>query len=217
MSWNNVDKGHLTNTVKFNIPHLLESIVGYKGMPFPAAWLGRVNGRVGQTTGGKFKTPEGPESTQAYADNGAVLRKFDLLGNYYFMPVVFSANGRDYEIDCALVSLQLKKTIVETPLVGQRGSVKELISRQDYHVSITGCLISGEKGFWPEDRVNALRELYEINDAVSLKCALTDCFFDEDDKVVITEMSFPNPDQVEDVVPVSLQCVSDRVFELKID
>lgn len=217
MPWNNVDKGHLTNTVKFNIPHLLESIVGYKGMPFPAAWLGRVNGRVGQTTGGKFKTPEGPESTQAYADNGAVLRKYDLLGNYYFMPVVFSANGRDYEIDCALVSLQLKKTIVETPLVGQRGSVKELISCQDYQVSITGCLISGEKGFWPEDRVNALRELYEINDAVSLKCALTDCFFDEDDKVVITEMSFPNPDQVEDVVPVSLQCVSDRVFELKID
>lgn len=217
MSLNNMDKGHLTDTVRFNIPHLLESFAGYKGLPFPAAWLGRVNGRTGQASGDRFEVTGDPETTQAYANNGAVLRKYDLLGNYYFMPVSFSANGKEYEIDCALVSLQLKKTIVETPLVGQRGSVKELISCQDYQISITGCLISEDKGFWPEERVNDFRELYEINDAVSLKCALTDCFFDEDDKVVITELSFPNPNQVEDVVYVSMQCVSDRVFELKID
>lgn len=217
MPLNNIDKGHVVGSVRFNVPRLLESIAGYKGLPFPAAWLGRVNGKVGAASGADYQVAETAAAPQDYANGGAVLRKRDLLGGYYFMPVVFSHGGREYEIDCALVSVQLKKNVVETPMIGQRGTVKELISCQDLQISVTGCLISSEKGVWPEERINGLRELYEVNDAVSLKCALTDCFFDDDDKVVITEMSFPAPNQVEDVVPVSFQCVSDTVFELNID
>ena len=217
MPWNNIDRGHATKTVRFDIPHLLESIAGYKGLPFPAALLGLANRKTGMASGAGFTVPSGPESTQAYADKGAVLRQYDLMGNYYFMPVSFQASGKDYPIDCALVSVQHKKTVVETPLVGQRGAVKELINAQDLRISITGCLISGQKGFWPEDRISDMWELFSRNEAVSLKCALTDCFFEEDDKVVITDLSFPAPNQVEDVVPLSLQCVSDQVFELKLD
>lgn len=217
MALNNMDRGHVTQSVRFNIPHLLESIVGYKGLPFPAALLGLANRKTGMASGNGYRVTDGPETTQAYANNGAVLRKYDLLGGYYFMPVAFSANGKDYEIDCALVSVQMKKTVVETAMVGQRGTIKELVNAQDLKISITGCLISEEKGVWPEERINELHELYEINDAVSLKCALTDCFLTEDDKVVITDLSFPAPNQVEDVVPVSIQCVSDTVFELNIE
>lgn len=217
MPSNNIDKGHAVNSVRFNVPRLLENIAGYKGLPFPAAWLGHVNSKVGAASGADYQVTDKATASQAYANNGAVLRKKYLLGGYYFMPVVFSAGGQNYEIDCALVSVQLKKVIVETQMAGQRGTVKELISCQDLQISITGCLISSEKGVWPEERINGLRELYEVNDAVSLKCALTDCFFSDDDKVVITDMSFPAPNQVEDVVPVTIQCVSDTVFELNIE
>lgn len=183
----------------FSIKHLLESIGGHKGLDFPMVWANR----------------EQHKGTEL-ADNGTVLRKKDLMGGYYFMPVTFSANGKSYEIDCAMVRLQLKKNVVQTPLSGQGGTVKEMVGTQDLAVSVTGCL-TGERGKWPEDKVNGLRQLFAVNDSVSLKCALTDCFFDADDKVVITDMHFPQGGQVEDVVPVSIECVQDRVFELNLD
>ena len=216
MPWTNIDKGHVVGSVRFNIPRLLESIAGYKGFPFPAPFLGRVNSKVGVASGSDYQVTDGASAAQDYAANGAVLRKRDLFGHYYFMPIAFSANGQDYEIDCALVSINQKKTIVKTPLVGQRGTVKELINCEDLQIDIVGCLISTEKGVWPEERINGLRDLFEVNDAVSLKCALTDCFFDDDDKVVIEEVSWPAAEQVEDVVPVTIKCVSDTVFELNL-
>lgn len=140
------------------------------------------------------------------ADNGTILRKTDLLGGYYFMPVSFSGGGRVCEIDCALVSARMKKTVVRTPMTGLGGTVKELVNTQDLEISVTGCLM-GQRGVWPEERINTLRELFEVNDAVSLKCALTDCFFDIDDRVVLTDLQFPSAMQVEDMVPVRIECV----------
>lgn len=202
---------------RFNIQTLLESIAGYKGLPFPLAQSGVPAPMSAKVSGTDYQAAGEESERQTHADNGALLRRYDLLGNHYFMPVVFSAGGKDYEIDCALISVQLKKTVVETPLVGQRGTVKELINEQDLQISVTGCLIGEKQGRWPEDRIADLYELYGVNEAVSLRCALTDCFFNQDDKVVITDMDFPAADKVEDVVAVSLRCVSDRVFQLNIE
>lgn len=198
---------HTISTSKININQLLESVSGFKGAAFPAAWAGVKSQSDHSGTGGLLTTE--------LADNGTILRKKDLLGGYYFMPVSFSHGGKTCEIDCALVSAKMKKTVVRTPMPGLGGTVKELVSTQDMEISVTGCLM-GQKGIWPEDRINTLRELFEVNDAVSLKCALTDCFFDIDDRVVITDLDFPTAMQVEDVVPVRIECVRDQTFELNL-
>ncbi len=195
------------NTNRINLNQILESVSGFKGAAFPAAWAGVKSQSDRSGTGGLHTTE--------LADNGTILRKKDLLGGYYFMPVSFSAAGRTCEIDCALVSARLKKTVVRTPMPGLGGTVKELSGTQDMEISITGCLM-GPKGIWPEGRINTLRELFEVNDAVSLKCALTDCFFDIDDRVVLTDLQFPTAMQVEDLVPVRIECVRDQVFELNL-
>lgn len=195
------------NTTRINIHQILESVSGFKGKDFPAAWLG-VKSQTGATDSGGNKAVE-------LADNGTVLRKKDLLGGYYFMPVSLSGGGKTCEIDCALVSARMKKTIVRTPMAGYDGSVKELIGTQDMEISITGCLM-GQRGCWPEERINTLRELFQVNDSVSLKCALTDCFFDIDDRVVLTDLNFPTAMQVEDIVPVRIACIRDQVFELNL-
>lgn len=196
MPWHKTEKQTKTT---FNVKHLLENAGGYKGLDFPMALAGYANQKGTELAG-----------------NGTVLRKQDLIGGYYFMPVTFSANGKSYEIDCAMVRLRLTKNVVQTPLSGQGGTVKELVGTQDLAISVTGCLM-GERGQWPEDKVNGLRRLFAVNDSVSLKCALTDCFFDADDKVVITHIDFPQGGQVEDVVPVNVECVQDNVFELNIN
>ncbi|MCH5243411.1 MAG: hypothetical protein J1F29_00735 [Lentimicrobiaceae bacterium] len=196
MPWNNAVK---SEKISFDIKHLLESVSGCKGLDFPITL-----------------TREAKHNGTELADNGTVLRKKDLTGCYYFMPVTFSYNSKSYEIDCAMVRLRLKKNIVQTPLLGQGGMVKEMVGVQDLAISITGCLM-GERGQWPEDRINGLRQLFETNDSVALKCALTDCFFDADDKVVITDMCFPQGGQVEDIVPVNIECVQDNIFELTLN
>ncbi|MDE7149608.1 MAG: hypothetical protein K2O01_04275 [Bacteroidales bacterium] len=205
MPWRNESQKQGSSLTRMDLRPLLERVIGFKGQDFPAGWLGvRQDGTSGVPTGGV-----------SLADNGTVLRKKDLLGGYYLLPVSFSSGVRTYEIDCALVSARLRKTIVQTPLSGYGGSVKELVSPDDMEISITGCLL-GKRGVWPEERIMGLRELFEENAAVSLKCALTDCFFDMDDKVVLTSLSFPSSQQVEDIVPVRIECVRDQVYELNL-
>ena len=198
---------------------ILQSIIGYKGLPFPGAWISGKFDRGGYT-GEDYETevPEEAEGVQVkeYTDKGTALYKKDLQGNYYFLPVVFVYKEKEYEITCAVVSITGKKNIVSTPLVGRKGTVKELINEDDYQISITGIVI-GENQQFPEEQLDSIKELYSINEAVELKCALTEVFLSEGDKVVITDISFPQSNQTEYTQVIEMQCISDRAFELILD
>lgn len=194
---------------------ILQSAVGYKGLPFPGAWI---SGRFDQGgyTGDNYH-PEGVRvPAKEYSNKGTALYKKDLQGNYYFLPVVFIHSGKEYEIDYAMVSVVCKKNIVSTPLIGRKGTVKELISEDDYQISIKGAVIGDDYQF-PEEKLDRIKELYSVNEAVELKCALTDVFLSEGDKVVITDISFPQSMQTEHTQVVEMQCITDRAFELIID
>lgn len=197
--------------MKFDVLQILESIVGYKGLPFPGVWFPK-KGRD-DYQGEDFELEETSEPLKTQSNKGTTLYKKDALGNYYFMPVTFIHQGKEYEIPCALISFTGRKNIIETPLVGRQGSVKELISMEDYQISITG-VVFGENQVWPEEQLDAINELYNINEAIELKCALTDVFLSENDKVVIQELNLPPTGQTEHVQVVEIKCVTDRAFEL---
>lgn len=197
--------------MKFDVLQILESIVGYKGLPFPGVWFPK-KGRD-DYQGEDFEPEETAEPLKTQSNKGTTLYKKDALGNYYFMPVTFIHQGKEYEIPCALISFTGRKNIIETPLVGRQGSVKELISMEDYQISITG-IVFGENQVWPEEQLDAINELYNINEAIELKCALTDVFLSENDKVVIQELNLPQTGQTEHVQVVEIKCVTDRAFEL---
>lgn len=114
------------------------------------------------------------------------------------------------------LSITGKKTIVETPLVGQKGSVKELISIEDYKISLAAMIVS-EDGTYPDEQITQVKELYNINEAVELVSAFTNLIFDPDDKVVITDISFPPTPGIEDAQAVKLELVTDKPFELTIE
>lgn len=191
---------------------ILQDVTGYKGLPFPGAWVSGKFDRGGYT-GEDFETETDPEPMKEYSNKGTALYKKDLQGNYYFMPVVFMHNGKVYEITCAVVSITGKKNIVSTPMIGRKGTVKELINEDDYQINITGIVI-GENQQFPEAELDLIKELYSVNEAVELKCALTDVFLTEGDKVVITDISFPQSVQTEYTQVIEMQCISDRAFEL---
>ena len=196
---------------KFSVKDILLDVIGYKGLPYPGAWLPTVN---------RSKSGEDFEYDGEYADEntssnlGSVLRKKDAQGRYYFMPVVFEHKGREYEIPNAVISFTGKKSIVETAMVGRKGSVKELISIDDYEISIQGIALAGD---FPEDALSELNELYNINEAVILKCALTDIFLADEDRVVIKSMDISDMKGQESFLVFKMDLVTDCGFELTIE
>ena len=154
---------------RFDIQNILKNLVGCKGLPYPGLWFRKK--RTGELQGDDFEYTNENE-IEEYTKKGSLLRKRDVNGIWVFMPIVFVYRGKSYEIPNAVIQAVGKKTIVETAMVGRRGSVKELIAVDDYEISIAG-VISGN-GEYPEDAISEIDELYNINEPVTLQCALTD-------------------------------------------
>lgn len=185
---------------KYNIVELLQGHIGYRGLPFPGA----------------FTDMLGTPGFSQFTNRGKRLYKKDYLGRWYFMPVTFIVEGKELEFPTAVMSISGKKTIVETPMVGRKGTVKELISVDDYRVSITG-FIENTEGTYPEDEIVEMQELFNYNASVELVSAFTDLIFDDGDRVVITSISYPPTPGLEDGQVVKIECVTDKPFELIID
>ena len=183
----------------FNLDGILSNFIGYKGMP---------------KKGSGYEYPGETASEKRYSDLGSVLRKKDAQGRWYFMPVVFEHKGTEYEIPNAVVSINGKKTIAETPMVGRQGTVKELISVNDYEINIAGIALDND---FPDQQIAQLNDLYNINEAVTLKCALTDIFLDEDDMVVLKHIDFQEMRGFETAQAFKMSLVTDRSFKLILD
>lgn len=207
---------------KFNIPNMGISRVSLKGIPFPGTFSGkRPEGTYkGDSEDDYELEPEAPAEEEFI--RGTRLRGKDRLGHWYFMPVSFiysspAGEKKTLELERAEIkAVSVKKNIVETSLVGRKGAIRELISSEDFKVSIR-AVARTEDGTYPADQIVAFKELYNVNEAVELKSVLTDLLFDENDKVVITDMSFPETPGVEDEQDVEIECVTDKPFELTVD
>lgn len=198
---------------EFNIHQYLQDLIGYKGIPYPGGWFGKFEKNT--DVGANFPGIKSESQKKELSDLGTRLRKKDLAGRWYFMPVVFIHKGKEYEIPHAVISIKGKKNIVETTMVGRKGTVKELISIDDYEINIAGVIIDNDD--FPENGLKELNELYSINESIQLKCVLTDVFLEEEDRVVITEMELPEIKAVENARAIKIACKSDRSFELIID
>lgn len=152
------------------------------------------------------------QNQEEFSVNGTRLRYKDAMGRWVFMPVVISSVF-SFELPYAIMSVSGKKTIVETPLVGRVGSVKELISIDDYSISITAILV-GADGKYPEAEIEMMDKIWRLNEPVELISVFTDILLEANDKVVIKSISYPSMQGVEDAQIVTIECVTDRPFEL---
>lgn len=196
---------------KFSVKDVLLDVIGYKGLPYPGVWFPTVNR---SKSGEDFEYDgDGPHDRQ-YSDLGSTVRKMDAQGRWYYLPVVFEYDGKEYEIPNAVISFTGKKSIVETAMIGRKGSVKELISIDDYEISIEGIALAED---FPEDALSELNELYNINEAVTLKCALTDLFLADEDRVVIKSLDVSDMKGTESFQVFKIDLVTDCGFELTIE
>jgi uncharacterized protein DUF6046 len=140
----------------------------------------------------------------------------DKQGRDVFMPMTI---GGDVFLPYIWVSVRGSKTIVETPMTERHGSVKELISINDYEFAVKGLLV-GHDGRFPEKEVEELRRLFERNESLTIKCILTDIYLlstpnQAQDKVVIYDHELFENKGVEHVRGFSFNMKADSIFELE--
>ncbi|HLO38372.1 MAG TPA: DUF6046 domain-containing protein [Lacibacter sp.] len=137
----------------------------------------------------------------------------DSFGREFFLPVVLDG----LMVPFAVVSISCKKTIVKTALVERQGTVKELINTEDYVINIKGIIVRPDDK-WPEDDIITLEKLFNKNQSVTLRNALTDIFLkgDYEHKVVVQSINFPAMAGIEHAKAFEIECESDAIFTLTV-
>jgi len=148
----------------------------------------------------------------------------DMVGREIFMPVTFKdvhiGTKKDLLLPYCWVSFQANKRIVETPLTDRRGTVNELISVDDYKISIKGFVI-GYDGSYPEDDIKELETLFNRNEALTLDCPMTDIFLLSEnhtqgaDKVIILDLKINEAQGNQHVRGFEMSLKTDQILELE--
>jgi hypothetical protein len=132
-----------------------------------------------------------------------------LYGRSYFMPVRLG----EVILPNPVIRVTNKKTIVETAMVSRIGTVKELIGQEDYRINIKGIIIM-ENNSYPEADIKKIHALYEQNIGFPISSPLTDIFLSEDNKVIITDITWPEITGTQNVKTYEINLVSDNPFDL---
>lgn len=115
------------------------------------------------------------------------------------------------------LSISFGKNIVSTPIVGsnRKGKVKELIGIEDIRITIRGIALTYDNPYvYPEGDVKAIYDLFQIPEALDIKCGLTSLLGIY--RVVITGGTFPDMIGIQHAQAYELQCEVDEEFELEI-
>lgn len=159
--------------VQFDIGSLYTKAFGIgRGQPYQGDQANKVT--VATVGEGGYQTPENrdAEGTE-FVNMRATVQAANVTGRPFFMPVRLGGVLLPNE---PTISLNLKKRIEETALVGstRKGTVKELISVEDWAITLRGIAINQQsKKVYPEDQVKALNDLFARNEAIQIESALT--------------------------------------------
>lgn len=134
----------------------------------------------------------------------------NISGMEFFMPITIGG----LLLQNTIISMTLKKTIIETPLVNRQGTVKEMISCDDWDINIKGMIV-GEGNDYPDEEVKKLKDLvYDKDEALEIHNALTAICLSKNEKVVIRELLWMEMKGIQNAQAFELKCVSDLMFDL---
>ncbi|MBI9055524.1 MAG: hypothetical protein JEY96_17000 [Bacteroidales bacterium] len=126
----------------------------------------------------------------------------------------------DDSLQIQLIDVGIKasqaNTIKQTPLTGRKGTIKEYIQAMDHNVVVKGNLISGTAGAFPFDMLHALVRILKEPAALKVANKYLEAF--DISKLVLRTADYDQSAQkYMNVLPFSLNFVSDEDYELQID
>lgn len=157
---------------------------------------------------GVLNTPNFPRLT-APEESEAVA--YTYLGNPVFSNIEFETG---LTLNTVLMEVTGQNTIVKTAVNGRIGTVKELISRGDYTVSIKGGLFSESPKLRPDEQFRQLLDVCKEQVSVGVVSEFLQRFDIYD--LVVESYRFPQKEGTINVQFFELDCVSDEPVELRI-
>lgn len=138
------------------------------------------------------------------------------LGLEIFTYVILRAGQLELVMTSVLIRVSLRKTIIKTPVVERRGTVKELFGTDDYQIKISGNLSypvgTAKSKQYPTDLVNKLRRICEFAGPIQISCPQLNEIYNIK-SLVIEGAEFPEP-IVMNQQGFSLACISDEPVAL---
>lgn len=192
--------------ITFDINYILATVYGTLGAPFPAIPSNVISAAI---AGDMPEVVEIKRTERSMFDKP--LYRENALGRPEFLPAALE----NIALPNSLVTITGRKTIVETPMVGAEGTVKEIINLQDYSIRII-CTEIYPDDSWPESTLHTVNRLYRENKSLTLQCPLTDIFLQAKENVVITGIVLPDMMGITNAQVFELHLVSDTYFELEI-
>ncbi|MBE6339799.1 MAG: hypothetical protein E7069_03535 [Bacteroidales bacterium] len=170
--------------IQTNLPHLPQTRQSLRLVTTGAA--SHFKGRLVQTH--TLQTDSQARDVQTAADGSVgVVPRDSYLGRYYNtdLSLGLTETADDVLITSAVCKVTMAKNIVSTAIAGRDGTVKEMISAQDYEIEVTFSLINTEDEY-PADAMRQLSELARENSAVYIDSAFLRIF--DIDRVVVEKM-----------------------------
>ena len=164
-----------------------------------------------------FESVNIPEQ-DSISKSGAPLIEATKFGTYHFCPVQLKENESDagFTLQNSFISIQGRKRIVETELIGQDGNVKEEIGMDDYEITIRGVIINKEERFPEKDMENFVK-WWKLRKSLIMVNAVADLFLDPADKIVIYDINWPDMRGIDYAQAYEFRAKSDKPFNLIIE
>lgn len=203
---------------EFDLQGIFKSVWGYTATPLLFALQNKVENKIfGKESGSDgFTFSEVPERRE-YNIKGSPFYGLNNNGNEVFLPIwLIRADGTKFMLQNTVSSIVSKKTIVETPLVNQQGSVKEEISMNDWDLNVKGIIVSPD-GDYPDQQVFDLKQIYKSSESLDIENARTSLLFEDNEKIVIKNLKFPELKGMKNVQAFECDIISDIEFKLIIE
>lgn len=206
------------NFNEFDFGEIFKSVWGYSAPPLLFGLQNAVEkklfGSASDTSDYSFATPS---ERREYNIKGSPFYGLNNNGNEVFLPIwLIRADGSKFLLQNTVSSIVSKKTIVETVLVNQHGSVKEEISMDDWDLAVKGIIVSPDMDY-PDQQVADLKALYKLSESHGIENARTSLLFEDNEKVVMKNLKFPEIKGMKNVQAFECDLVSDIEFKLIIE
>lgn len=125
------------------------------------------------------------------------------------------AGKRDLRIDTVLMTVDMTKNIVKTPIQGRNGTVKEYISDGDYMINIKGAIVSPYPLKYPQDDVDLLIRYLKVNTQIGVASFFLELFGISD--IVIEKYRIAEKLGSRNEVPFEIDAISDTPIEFQLN
>lgn len=204
---------------EFDLKEIFRQVWGYNAPPFMFGLQNKIERKIGfgaDEQNSDYSFGSIPERREQNI-KGSPFYALNPNGNEVFLPIwLIKPNGEKVLLSNTVSSFVSKISIVETPMVNRKGSVKEEISIDDWDINIKGIIVSKDYDY-PDQEVYELNQLKEMGVALGIENARASLLLEEKEMVVIKSLTFPELKGMKNVQPFEMNLVSDIEFDLIIE